>query len=398
MAVDIDYRVDVNVSLSNSAAQVITLDVCLFVGIFPSVAGFTTRLKRFDSYQAVSDFFTPLLTGTATSVQNERYKKIIGSAYYFFAQSPSPEFLYIGRMDPSETYADIATVIQSMREENDTFYAVNWLELFDSTNVNDLVLLAESFALLKKKLFVTLNDQTIVTDPSTSVANSLITSTGANRNVMLMYHSTSFPANTYTTPITNPQNIAAAFMGAFFTPTAGFPNAPLARAVSYTSLQAIPVDPTISSETALTSALGVNATVYTAWGASDTLGVPGLTEGKMASSSASAPVYLDTIIGMDYLESRIQTDLFNAQNNFPQFFYYDDDGIQYAFSIFKTSIQACVTLKLFKQFSNSDLTFLTYDQCALSDIANRIYRGFSATLTSLSHIERIKITVGVQLA
>jgi hypothetical protein len=145
-----------------------------------------------------------------------------------------------------------------------------------------------------------------------------------------------------------------------------------------------------------TKFVNVNANVYPTFGSTEI----GLLEyGTMISSTRTAILYADQIVGTDFIKLTCQTDLATyiitqqAKGGVP----YNDTGILALVEVFKNSLQKAVDNGILNQFSNSAISFVDAANVLPADKSARIYKGLSAEVVLAGNIQRISVVVNANL-
>jgi len=142
--------------------------------------------------------------------------------------------------------------------------------------------------------------------------------------------------------------------------------------------------------------LGVNGNVYPSFGAS---GLGLMQYGLMASSNSSALLYLDQIVGADFIQLNLEADLSSliiaAQPTGG--IAYDDGGIQTVLNAAKSSLQKAVTQRIIQQFNNGNFTYLNAAQVSAAKKSSGVYDDMSVVLTFLGRILRVGLNVELKV-
>lgn len=393
MTVSLNWLSNVSLIINTTVIQAPTFNNCLMIGLFPSGSipgswdGLTYHV--YTNYADIVSDFSSLITGTTT--QDKRYKWLLNGAQCFFGELPTPTQLTIYQMAPDTT--DYTTAFSTLVDTYNDFYAFYIADKLTISNFTTATtgIIAAMTALTSannlKVLFVD-SDDMATTD---SFAAQLKEAGGHPRIIVTTATNnlTPIPPNT-----TAAKSYAMAAMGAYFTNlfTTTVPLKPL----SGQKLQSVTYDPAITTSNigipgSSTGYINDNSNVYPGFGNSN-IGL--LQYGYMSSSTSDSQLYLDQIVGYDYLkqtcESDIATYLISKQATGGLF--YDNEGIQGLVSTFRSSLQKSVNQKIIQPLLNSSVTWVNYAQVSPTDIANRIYKDLSANVFYLSRIQRVSIT------
>jgi len=195
--------------------------------------------------------------------------------------------------------------------------------------------------------------------------------------------------------------LGAACMGAYFTNL--FTSGIGLKTISGQTLVSTAADTVITRSTLgkidspRDGLMSVNANVYPAFGTSASSGY--MQYGFMASATNTQLIYLDQIVGADYIKLNVQADFASyilsqqPTGGVP----YSDVGIQSLVSVFKKTLQGAVTQNIIQQFNNSNISYVNYAQVSNTDKTNRIYQDLSASLTYLGRIQRVAVGITLSL-
>lgn len=233
---------------------------------------------------------------------------------------------------------------------------------------------------------------------SNSIAES-VQSGGGSQDIAIFYHL--YNLQSWRDPLT--ASLSAACLSEYFTDlfNIGVGMKPL----SSMQLKGTVTDPTITTANIGTpgqpggpnNLIGWDNNVYAAFGNTSTIGL--VQYGYMSNSIASAQVYLDQVVGADFLQFTAQTDLVTFILNQQPIggILYNDFGIQQILSVFKNSVQKAVNQNILQPFDNSDFVYSTYAQVSPTDITNRIYKDLYFNGEFLSRIQMIQLNVTLSL-
>jgi hypothetical protein len=393
-SVNLSWLSQVNVLVNTTVNQAPSFNGCMVIGVFPPAskpAAWGTNLTySYSSYAQISADFSSKITGTA--LQDNRYQWLLNAASVFFAQLPTPTNLVVSCLDP--TLTNYVTALQSIFNSNNIPYAFYVADAITATQVTQAngwaaALVSQRSLVNPKKMFMDVAD-------SGTIAATIQTAGGSN-DLYIFNHAQNL------TPIagstSQPVSLAAACMGAYFTNL--FTSSVGLKSISGMQLQGIPGDSTIT-----TSAMGIpgttvgliptNNNVYPLFG---NAGLALVQYGYASSSKAATQVYIDQIVGADYIQLTVQADLANVLVNQQPLggLPYDDSGIQVLVAAFKGSLNKAVLNKVILPFKNSDIIYLNKSQVPVQDIANKIYQSLSANLTYLSRIQRLAVNCNISI-
>lgn len=405
MTLRLDWIANINVIINTAVLQSPTFNNCMIMGVFPLASLPTswsgTLAHAYSDYASVSADFTPLYNAavTATSyVQAYKYAILLKGAELFFTQAPVPTVLYVGCIDNTST-VNYVNAIQDIVNANNNFYAFYIADQVTATQVNQTngikaALTAQTSARNFKMCFLDTNN------PAITTGNFLydVTALGIGSQRMMLWEHPSNPVSTtVTTAAAVGTTLAPAAMGAFFTTL--FTSAVGLKSFACQQLIGVAADTTLTNTNLGTPGtgdgiLGVNGNVYPAVGSS---GIGLCQYGLMASSTASALLYADQVIGADYINSVVQTDFVNfiiskqPTGGVP----YSDSGIQLLLNTFRGSLNKAVNQNIIQPFSNSAVTAVPYSQVSSGDKTARIYNGLAASLLYVGNIQRLSASVNL---
>ena len=412
MTVRLDWLANINITISTTALQIPTFNNCMIMGVFP-VASLPTSwggslAHGYSSLASIVSDFTPLHDAAITAsnfVQAYKYAILLRAATLFFTQQPNPTILYLGCIDNTST-VNYVTAINNIIAVTNNFYAfyiadqMTATQLTQTNGVYDALTALATAKNFKIGLFDT-DDLNITSGhflyDATHVGGNIV----GNMRAGLFANTFNPVHTTVTTNATVTNTLAAAFSSAYFTPL--FTTRVGIKPASSQQLLGIVADSIITNDTLGTPGvgdglLGVNANVYPSFtGGNNQIGL--LQYGFMSSSTVSNILYLDQVVGADYLylttQAALSQYIINAQpsGGVP----YNDAGIQALATVFKNALQNGVTQNIIQQFSNSDITIVPYSQVSSGDKAARIYNGLSASLTYLSTMQRVSVSINLSI-
>jgi hypothetical protein len=399
MYVSLDWLAKINVIINTTVIQTPSFNNCLIIGLFPSGSiPASWGGKIYHGYSNLADIladFSALITGTTT--QDTRYQYIINGATEFFSQQPTQTNLFIAQIDPAT--ANYITAINTITAAFNNFYAFYIADALTATQMTQsngvyAAMTSLTSANNLKILFVDTNDLGI---SSGDFLYDVTHNNVGNPRVLLCAHTLNLSPSAGAT--TQPVSLACAAMGAYFSNL--FTNGIGLKSLSGQQLSSTIIDTAIST-TSLgvpgdgSGILGVNGNVYPGYG-SVSIGL--MQYGFMAASNPSSLLYLDQIVGADYIKINVQADLVTyliskqPTGGVP----YSDVGIQNLLQVFRKTLEGAVNQNIIQQFSNSDVLAVSYANTPLADKGNRIYQGLSANLTYLSRIQRLAVTTNIGL-
>ncbi len=244
----------------------------------------------------------------------------------------------------------------------------------------------------QKKLFADFLDNTQA---------GLIQTAGGNEDLTCFFHSLNFESYTTTS---NLANLAAAVMGKYFVNLFVGNNG--LTIISSLQLAGEPVDPSITPSNignpgeagGPNSLINWNNNVYAAFG-SNSVGL--VQYGYQSNSTSSAPIYLDQVVGADYVQFVVQANLITyILDSLPSGIPYSDLGIQGIVGNFKASLNQSVAQNVIQPFNNNQISYFTYAQVQASEpgnIAARLYNNLSFSGKFLSRIQQIKVNITLSL-
>ena len=253
----------------------------------------------------------------------------------------------------------------------------------------------------QKKLFADFNDYT--------QASIIQASALASQDLTCFYHSLNLQAASTNAATSNTAllapiasaSLAAGCLGEYFVNV--FQGANGLTVLSSMQLTSVPTDPSIQTSNigtpgqtgSATNLIGWNNNVYPGFGSANI----GLVQyGYQSNSLATAQVYLDQIVGGDYIQFIAQADLVALiVNSLPSGIPYNDSGIQQVVNTFKNSMQDAVDEDILQPFTNASFSYPNYNQVSQTDVTNRIYRNLTYTGTFLSRIQRISVNVNLSI-
>lgn len=223
---------------------------------------------------------------------------------------------------------------------------------------------------------------------------------GGSKDLTCFYHSMNLQNYTTTSPTLSAQ-LSAACMGEYFVNLFVANNG--LTILSSMQLSGQPKDPTITTANigipgdagSSTSLINWNNNVYAGFGAN----AVGLVQyGYQSNSTGPAPIYLDQVVGSDFVQFVVQANLVTLIiNSLPSGIPYSDVGIQQLVNNFNGSLNQAVAQGVIQPFNNSNISYLTYSQVPTVDVGNRIYRNLSFTGNFLSRIQRIAVSISLSL-
>jgi len=415
MSVSLDWLTEVDVTISTTVVQVPSFNNAMIMGVFPSaskpVSWGSAIYKLYTSSATVASDFAAALAAAILATQWAqvfKYQILIKAASDFFAQTPTPTSLYIGMIDNTATvnYVTQINLICAAFNNFYSFYIADQITTAQVLGTSPTPSGGGIYAAVNglassnnlKVCFLDTSDLDIVATNFLYDVTAL--GIGAQR-VMLFAHTDNPQSAVPSAAVAAPTIcLGAATMGAFFTNL--FTSTVGLKSVSGQTLSgSLPSDSAVTSSTIGTPGagdglLGVNANVFPSFGTSATGYIQ---YGFMASSTTSALLYLDQVVGADYIKLNVQADLVTyllgqqSVGGVP----YSDVGIQNLVSVFKKTLQGAVTQNIIQQFANTNVTAVSYANTPSADKTNRIYQGLAASLTYLGRIQRLKVGITLGL-
>ena len=232
---------------------------------------------------------------------------------------------------------------------------------------------------------------------------SIVQAAGGNKDLMCCYHALNLQQ--YNATIS--ASISAAALSEYFTDLFGAGVG--LKVVSSMQLSGQPIDTTITTSNigipgqagSSSSIINWDNNVYAGFGtATSNIGL--MQYGYMSNSSSVTQVFLDEIVGQDYIQfvvqSALATYIINQQpvGGVPYF----DTGIQQLVNVFKGSMQTAVNQKIIQPITNSNFSYQTYAWVkanAPGNIAARYYPYLQFTGTFLSRIQTMAVNVNLSL-
>lgn len=166
-------------------------------------------------------------------------------------------------------------------------------------------------------------------------------------------------------------------------------------------LSGLPADPTVTTTNignvtqpgGTDNLIGWNNNVYAG------LGIPCMQYGTMSNSIPDSLVYLDQIVGADYLQLLIQnalvTLLLNSQATGG--LSYDNTGIGRVVSTIEAAAGQAAALGIIQQPKGGEIVYKTVQQISAADITARLFKDIVCNYTLVSRIQQIKLVVNVSL-
>ena len=406
MTVNLSWIADINVTINTTALQGPSFKG-MVMGVFP-VASLPTSwagslVHQYGSNAEIVADFTPLYDAAIVAldyVQAYKYAILLKACSTFFTQTPTSDILYVSCLDNTAAI-NYVTGIQAIVDADNGWYAfyladqVTSTQLTQNNGVYDAINSLTSNNNLKVGFFDT-------NDPVITAGNFLYDSTQAGKGIsraILFYLPTNPVSTTVTTALAVVDTLAAANMGKYFTNL--FDTGIGLKSISGTQLNSVTIDSTITKTQLGDAGLGtgfleVNGNVYPSFGAS---GLGLMQYGLMASSNSSALLYLDQIVGADFIQLNLEADLSSliiaAQPTGG--IAYDDGGIQTVLNAAKSSLQKAVTQRIIQQFNNGNFTYLNAAQVSAAKKSSGVYDDMSVVLTFLGRILRVGLNVELKV-
>lgn len=313
----------------------------------------------------------------------------IGAAYHVTFYSTDATTVI-----PAATFTNIAPAIVNVTVTNPAA-AVNQVPGVLTATIGLVpALLAFRTSNNIKKMFL---DTNVTTYAQTIQAGN------GSKDLTIFYHSLNLMAyNAATTA-----SLSAAALSEYFTDL--FQVGVGLKSLSSMQLTGVPIDPTVTNNTigqdptqagSSINLLGWAQNVYAGFGTAPGLGL--VQYGFQSNSIPSALVYLDQIVGGDFIQLTAQSDGANyivSQQPFggvP----YNDNGIQAVLNVFKNSMQKAVNQNILMPFTNSNFTYPNFATVLANNpawISARIYQGLVFNGELLNRIQRVSTTVNLTL-
>lgn len=501
MTVSNSWLVNVNVAISTTVLSTPAFNNCMLIGVMPTQSSpyqCPPASWGTDGYYLYSDLttfntdFTTLLNAALFAgdiLQANRFQWLLDAGQAFFAQTPTPPYLYVSALAPQTPATNYTTFLSNLTAVQNSWYATSICDLVqpDAYSICIVQITATGAGTIPKGTVVTpmtatdsyelLQDYDIPgagtyllpfysADATTSIPISTFTAIspsqsfvsgvtnltagnvgipgvstatkginaalialrsannqkkffyearhsgqaetlqaeGGNQDLAVFYHSRNLESHNTTG---TRASLAAAAMSRYFTDL--FSIGVGMKTISSMQIQGQPVDPTIQTSNIGTpgqagsgsNLIGWNNNVYAGFGTQQSnIGL--IQYGYMSNSTPTTQVYLDQVVGADYVQAVAQADLatyiINQQpvGGIP----YNDAGIQQIVNVFKGSIQKAVNQNILQAPSNSSFTYLTLAQVESqypNNIANRIYNTMYFNGQFLSRIQRIGVNVNLTL-
>lgn len=346
---DVSDVVKVRITRDTTAVARASFGIPLLVGEFADNK-LGSSFGRAQSYSSLAEMYD---AGWGTGDNLYKMAKAI------FSQSPKVSKIVVGRKDSGDSDWE-ETLIRISTADN------TWYTLLVDTNADqDILNVAAYIEAVKKMYFAQVTDSDIVSAGDTDVAHALKV-LGYDRTV-LIYHANA----------KHDEHAGAAWVGE------GLPWDIGSSTWAYKTLKGVTADTLTSAQEGF--ALGKNCNIYTT-----TAGVSITREGKAVSGE-----YIDIVMGLDYLESRLQENVYQAivgNRKVP----YDDGGITAIGGIVQATLNEAAT-KGILQADSIEVTVPLYKDIEQADRINRKLPDvkFSAVLQGAIHTVTIDGTVSV---
>ncbi len=290
----------------------------------------------------------------------------------------------------SSTFTGISPSIAAVTTVSNPNAAVNGLPGYNTTTTGVVAgLSALRSATNQKKMFQDFNDYT---------QPGLIQTAGGSKDLTCFYHS----LNLQTSSTSTRAQLGEAALSEYFINVFQGNNG--LTQLSSMQLTGQPRDPVIATANigipgqagSSTNLIGWNNNVYASFGAPPGIGL--IQYGYQSNSLPDAQIYLDQVVGADYVQFVSQANLVTLiLNSLPSGIPYSDEGIQIILNNFKNSLQQAVNQNILQPFTNSNFTYTNYAQVTSMDISNRIYQDLSFSGLFLSRIQRIAVAVNLSI-
>lgn len=345
----IDQIVQVNITQQTQAVPQAGFGI-------PLIVGSSNRFTGGDLIRYYASSAAMLEDGFLTSDPEYIY------AVKAFSQALSPVQIGVGY----STFANIAADLLAIQNQSDLWYGVSLCTQNDA-----VILAAASFIETEKKIYISDSAEAGILTSATSDVLSQLKALGYKRTA-LMY---STEAN---------QGPSAAWLGGQLPQTPG--------SSTWKFKQMIGIAPDDLTQTQLNNVIGIpgipqkNGNVYVTVG-----GVPITEEGWMVGGQ-----FIDITVGLDWLESRMQENVFSLLVQSPKV-PYTDQGISVIVNAVRQTLQEGVQNGLIDGNSDITVTAPSVQDIPQADRANRVLPDvkFSCRLAGAIHFVVIDGTVSV---
>lgn len=405
--VSLDWLANIEVKINNFVIQAPTFGKCAIFGVFPSASkpvGWGSNLfKSYQSYDGVSLDFGPALQSAITAenwVQVLKYRILLKSVEVYFLKSNSPKELIVSFFDNTTTI-NYGAQLKAVADAVDfyAFYVADQMTTNMFTDEEGIFNAVNTLQSLSYYKFC-IADTSDTDNDTSAFCSTLKASTRASPRVMIHANTNNVTRTTPTSDVGVINCQGANFMGAYFSTI--FNNGVGIKPAGGQQLDFTSTDPKINTGNIgnigddNTKFVNVNANVYPTFGST---GVGLLEYGTMISSTRTAILYADQIVGADFIKLTCQTDLATyiitqqAKGGVP----YNDTGILALVEVFKNSLQKAVDNGILNQFNNSDISFVDAANVLPADKSARIYKGLSAEVVLAGNIQRISVVINANL-
>lgn len=252
-------------------------------------------------------------------------------------------------------------------------------------------------------LRTTQNQKKFFWDTLDAAQAQIVQTAGGNKDIGAFYHSLNL--QNYTAA--SSASFSAASLSEYFTNLFG--TGVGLKVLSSMQLSGQPIDTTITTSNIGTpgsagsssSLINWNNNIYAGFGtATSNIGL--VQYGYMTNSSSNTQVYLDQIVGQDYIQFVAQADLaayIISQQPVGGVLYFDV-GIQQVLNVFKNSMQKAVNQNIIQPFSNSNFTSQNYAYVQANFpayISERYYPFLGYTGKFLSRIQTLAVNVSLSI-
>lgn len=224
-----------------------------------------------------------------------------------------------------------------------------------------------------------------------------------SEDMTCFYHSLNF--GDIGADATQSASLSAAVLSKYFTSV--FVGSNGLTILSSLQLAGQPTDPTVNTANigmpgdqnggSATSLINWDNNVYPAFGSSNA-GIGLVQYGYQSNSIFSNQIYLDQVVGADYVQFTVQAALVNLiLQSLPSGLPYSDLGIQQIVNAFKAALNQAVGQNILQPFANSAIVATPYALVAPTDITNRVYKDLSFTGKFLSRIQMIQVYVNLSV-
>jgi hypothetical protein len=360
MSAELNEIIQVVISKETKNLSRASFGIPLIAGLFAPISGkFTGRVKSYSSLGELSEDF-----GTGTYIRK--------MAQAIFAQNPSPAKVLVGRGETTEDWVDALDAIQAA---DDTWYV-----LLTADEAGTPIAAADQVAVAgwietQKKLYITQTTDEDVLDPvSTTDLAAELNASSTTRTAVIYHAAANFQAPTGSSKT---EYADGAWVGNCL------PFDPGSQTWAYKTLASTTKDTLGTGDRA--AALAKKANIYY-----DVAGQGVTRDGTVASGE-----YIDIMIGVDWIEARLQEEVFTLLVNRRKI-PYSDEGIQLVEGAVRAVLGEATRLGILQ----ADSAQVTVPRFADISSANKLSRNlpdvrFTALLQGAIHTVQINGVVTV---